>query len=141
MFGIPLEVISMAGATVLGAVLKLWGQAQADKAEQHKMLLENRESIDNSKDRAAARANNPAGAWIRRFIVVTLMSFVGFILLAPMLGQPTNVATEVTTGWLWWEETKTVWTQLNGVVTPEWLKYAMLDIISLYFGTSAVARR
>ena len=141
MFGLPLEVISMGFSTVMGAILKLWGQAQADRAEQHRMLLEKAKAADESMNLAALRDNTPGGVWIRRFIVVTLMCFVGLILLAPFLGQPTNVPIEVTEGWWLWSETVTQYVKLEGMVTPDWLKYAMLDIIAFYFGTSAVARR
>ena len=34
MFGIPMEVITMLGSTVGGAVMRIWSQANADKAEQ-----------------------------------------------------------------------------------------------------------
>ena len=144
MTGIPLEVLSMAGSTVLGGVMKLMGQAQADKAEAHKMMLEKHVQAQASVD-SARSYNNPNSAWIRRFIVIMLLGFVGFILISPIFGFPTNVPEVVEEGWsfLFFEfvDTKTQWTTLDGIVTPDWLKFAMLDIIAFYFGTSSVARR
>lgn len=141
MFGIPLEVLSMGGSTILGGVMKMMGQAQADKAEQQKMMLERHQAAEASID-AARKYQNPNAAWIRRFIVVMLLSFVAFILVAPVvMNVPTNVPVEVTEGWLFWQETVTKYVKLDGMVVPEWLKFAILDIIAFYFGTSAVARR
>lgn len=147
MFGLPLEVISMAGSTILGGVMKMMGQAQADKAEQQKLLMERHTAAQASID-SARQYQNPNAAWIRRFIVVTLLMLVAFILIAPAIfSLPTNVPTEVTTGptFLWglldFQETYTEWVKLDGIVTPDWLKFAMLDIIAFYFGTSAVARK
>ena len=40
MFGLPLEVITMLGSTIGGAVMRVWSQSKADKAEQWKMALE-----------------------------------------------------------------------------------------------------
>ena len=140
-FGIPLEVISMGFSTTMGAILKLMGQAQADKAEQHKMMLQQIKVTDNSMNLASER-DGSNGVWIRRFIVVTLLCFVGFILVAPVLfGEPVSIPVEKTSGWLFWKETVTEYITLQGIVTPEWLKYAILDIIAFYFGTSAVSRR
>jgi len=34
MFGLPIEAISMLGSTAMGGIMKMWGQSQADKAEQ-----------------------------------------------------------------------------------------------------------
>lgn len=144
MFGLPLEVLSMAGATVLGGVMKMWGQAQADKAEQQKMLME-RHTASEESTKNAREYQNPNAAWIRRFIVVMLLCFVAFILVAPILGLPTSVPQEVNNGWSFlffdYVDTYTEWVTLEGIVTPEWLKYAILDIIAFYFGTSAVARK
>lgn len=145
MFGLPLEVISMAGSSLLGGVMKMWGQAQADKAEQQRMLMQRHEHIEKNID-SARKMQNPNAAWIRRFIVVMLLGFVGFILIAPVFfGVQINVPIEVQEGFqfLFWDNTttSTEYLTLDGLVVPEWLKFAILDIIAFYFGTSAVARK
>jgi len=140
MFGIPLEVISMGFSTTMGAIFKLIGQSQQDRAEQHKMMLQQLKATDESMNLASMR-DGSNGVWIRRFIVVTLLMFVGFILVAPVVfNQPVSVPIEVTEGWLFWQETFTKYVTLQGIVTPEWLKYCILDIVAFYFGTSSVAR-
>lgn len=135
----------MAGATVLGGIMKMMGQAQADKAAQNKMLMERYQAAEDSRS-SAREMMNPNAAWIRRFIVVTLLGLVAFILVAPaVFNMPTNVPQEVSNGWSFlffdYVDTYTEWVKLEGIVTPDWLKFAMLDIIAFYFGTSAVARR
>ena len=40
MFGLPLELITMLGSTVLGGVMSIWGQSMKMKQEQNKMLME-----------------------------------------------------------------------------------------------------
>ena len=144
MLGLPLEVLSMAGSTILGGAMKMMGQAQADKAESQRLLLERHTKAQESTDSARAY-QNPSAAWIRRFIVIMLLCFVAFILIAPMLGFPTNVPQEVNEGWSFlffdFVDTRIEWVTLEGIVTPDWLKFAILDIISFYFGTAAVARK
>ena len=98
MFGVPVEAISMLGSTALGGVMKMWAQSQADKAEQHKMMMGYNKSIQAGVD-SARNYQNPNAAWIRRFIVVTsLAAGIGVVFLAPLLGQSTNIPVEVTTG-------------------------------------------
>jgi hypothetical protein len=69
-----------------------------------------------------------------------------FVLIAPILsGEPTNVLTDEVHGFkLWFLDftwTEPVWKQLAGVVTPEWLPYAILNVLGFYFGTGAVSRK
>ena len=144
MFGLPIEAISMLGSTLLGGVMKMWGQAQADKAEQHKMLLQKNDQIEKGVE-AARQMQNPNAAWVRRFIVVSsMLAGIGIVFLAPMLSMPTNVPIEVTEGFkflfLDFTETNTVYKQLDGFVTPEWLPVAIMNIIGFYFGSAAMKR-
>jgi uncharacterized membrane protein YfcA len=145
MFGLPIEAISMVGSTVLGGVMKMWGQAQQDKAEQWQMLMKQNAAIEEGVQNAR-QMQNPNAAWIRRFIVVmALLGGLGIVFLAPMLGQPTNVPVEVTSGFkflfLDFTNTVTEYIQLDGFVTPEWLPVAIMNIIGFYFGSAAMQRK
>ena len=145
MFGIPLEAITMIGSTVLGGVMKAWGQAQQDKHDQFKMMMQRNEQIEQGVQNAR-QMQNPNAAWIRRFIVVmSLIGGLGIVFLAPMLGQPTNVPVEVTSGFkflfLDFTNTVTEYIQLEGIVTPEWLPVAIMNIIGFYFGSAAMQRK
>ena len=146
MFGLPVEAISMLGSTALGGVMKMWSQSQADKAEQHKMMLQANQQVQESVDSARAY-QNPNAAWIRRFIVVTAMlAGIGIVFMAPLLNQVTNIPVEVTQGSKFlfgiFDSTRTVteYLTLEGWVTPEWLPVAIMNIIGFYFGSAAMTR-
>jgi hypothetical protein len=144
MFGIPMEVITMLGSTVGGAVMRIWSQANADKAEQWKMALE--AGRENELSRSAAREwSTPHANWTRKFLVVSFMTMAMFIIAAPLLGQTTQVPIVSTEGFklLFLDFTRDVtqYIQLEGVVTPEWLSHAIMAVVGLYFGASISSRR
>jgi len=144
MFGLPIEVITMLLSVIGGAVMKMWSQSQADKAEQQQMLMSQFSAGQDSVNSARAY-QNPNAQWIRRFLVVCFMGMAVFILLAPVLGLPTVVPVEVTSGFkiLFFDFTNTIteWKSLEGMVTPEWLPHAIMAVVGMYFGQSIAARR
>jgi len=144
MFGLPMEAITMMGSTLGGASLKLFAQAQADKAAQQQQLMARFDGSEKSVD--AARAHqNPNAQWIRRFLVISFMGMAAFILLAPVLGFNTVVPIDVTSGFSFlffdFKNTVTEYIQLSGMVTPQWLPHAIMSVVGMYFGQSIVARR
>ena len=145
MFGLPIEAVSMVGSTVLGGVMKMWGQAQQDKADQFKMMMARNKQVEEGVNNARAM-QNPNAAWVRRFIVImAMLGGLGIVFLAPLLGQPTNVPVEVTSGFkflfLDFTNTVTEYIQLEGFVTPEWLPLALTNVIGFYFGSAAMQRK
>jgi len=144
MFGIPIEAVSMIASTAMGGMMKMWGQAQADKADQHRMLIQRNEQFEESVDNAR-QMQNPNSAWIRRFIVVmALFAGVGIVFVAPLLGISTNIPVEVTSGFkflfLDFTSTQLEYIKMDGFVTPEWLPVAIMNILGFYFGSSAMKR-
>ncbi len=97
MFGLPIEAITMILSVVGGAFMKMWSQSQADKAEQQKLLMSQFSAQEDSVESARAY-QNPNANWIRRFLVICFMGMAMFILLAPILGLPTVVPVEITSG-------------------------------------------
>lgn len=144
MFGLPLEAITMILSVVGGGVMKMWSQSQADKAKQQDVLMSQFSAGQDSVESARAH-QNPNAQWIRRFLVVCFMSMAMFILLAPVLGLPTVVPVEVTSGFkllfLDFSNTVTEWRTLEGMVTPEWLPHAIMAVVGMYFGQSIVSRK
>ena len=144
MFGLPMEAITMIGSTLGGAGLKLFAQAQADKAEQQKQLLGRLTASEDSVQNAR-KYDTPNAQWIRRFLVVSFMSMAMFILIAPILGFKTVVPIDVTTGFSFlffdFKDTVTQFVSLDGMVTPAWLPHAIMAVVGMYFGQSIVARR
>ena len=144
MFGIPMEVITMLGSTIGGAVMRIWSQSNADKAEQWKMALE--AGRENELSRSAAREwSTPHANWTRKFLVVSFMAMAMFLILAPLLGQTSQVPIVSTEGFklLFLDFTREVtqFVQLEGIVTPEWLSHAIMAVVGLYFGSSISSRR
>ena len=144
MFGIPMEVITMLGSTLGGAVMRIWSQSNADKAEQWKMALE--AGRENELSKSAAREwSTPHANWTRKFLVVSFMAMAMFLILAPLLGQTTQVPIISTEGFklLFLDFTKDVvnYVELEGFVTPEWLSHAIMAVVGLYFGSSITSRR
>ncbi len=144
MFGLPIEAITMILSVVGGAFMKMWSQSQADKAEQQKLLMAQFSTQEDSIESARAY-QNPNANWIRRFLVICFMGMAMFILLAPVLGFPTVVPVDITSGFklLFLDFTNTVveWKSLDGMVTPEWLPHAIMAVVGMYFGQSIVSRR
>jgi len=144
MFGLPMEMITMILSVLGGAVMKMWSQAQSDKAEQQKALIQRFSASEDSVANARAY-QNPNAQWIRRFLVVSFMGMAAFILTAPLLDLPTVVPVEVTSGFkflfLDFTNTVTEWETLEGMVTPEWLPHAIMAVVGMYFGQSIVARK
>ena len=144
MFGLPIEAITMIISVIGGAVMKMWSQSQSDKADQQRMLMAQFSAGQESVDSARAY-QNPNAQWIRRFLVLSFMSMAMFILLAPVLGFPTVVPVEVTSGFkiLFFDFTNVVteWRSLEGMVTPVWLPHAIMAVVGMYFGQSIAARK
>jgi len=145
MFGIPLEVISMLASTLLGGYLKMKSDARQDEQDRNLATLALLKGSEKTRTRAQANQTQSA-KWARKFIVTSLMLMAGFILIAPvMFDQPTNVMYDVTHGFKLWlfdfTWTTLEWKSMTGIVTPEWLPYAILNVLGFYFGTGAVTRR
>jgi len=144
MFGIPLEVISMLASTMLGGYMKMKADAREDEHARNMMTLKLL-NFEEKATKGARALQTKSAKWARKFIVVTLMALAAFILIAPVLWvTPTNVLSEVTHGFKVWlfdfTWTSMEWKELTGIVTPEWLPYAIMNVIGFYFGTAAVNR-
>ena len=79
MFGMPIEVITLLLSVLGGAVMKMWAQAQNDRADQQKMLMQQFSASEDSVE-AARSYDTPNAQWIRRFLVVSFMGMAMFIL-------------------------------------------------------------
>ena len=83
MLGLPLELITMLGSTVLGGVMSIWGQSIKAKQAQQEMLMQraefNRSAVADARD---AGAKDSHFAWTRRLIA---LSAVFSIIVLPKL--------------------------------------------------------
>jgi len=145
MFGLPIEVISMVGSTLLGGVMTMWGQSAKDKQDQFKMLMQKNEQVEQSVQNAR-QMSDPFAAWTRRIIALTMIfGSLAIIFAAPMMDTVTNVPVERQEGFkflfLDFTHTVTEYVQLSGFVVPEWLHIVVLNIVGFYFGAAAMQRK
>lgn len=124
MFGIPLEVLSMAFSAFGGFYLK-------HKAHNAERLHEERLAYTNS---VKAARSDKSGVIVRRFIVVVMMGILAFIVVAPAFLDVNTVI--VKDGWLW--GTNVV--EVKGIMYDETIRMILTSIIGFYFGTSAANR-
>ena len=123
MFGIPLELISMAVSTLGG----FWATSNANAAERlHEERLAYRDSV-----KAAREDTN--GVWVRRFIVLVMMGLLTFIVVAPAFMDVNAVI--VDEGWLF-----NTTTEVKGIIYDDTIRMILVSIIGFYFGTSSASR-
>ena len=143
--GIPFEIITMLGSSVLGGVMSMWGQAQKNKMEREKMLMQKRGQEMEMVE--AARKADPFSAWTRRVIALTA---VFSIILLPKLAAIFYPELLVAVGYSEWEpglwfftegRDAIVWKEFSGglIITPLDTNL-MSALVGFYFGASAVKR-
>jgi len=140
----PVELLSMGLSATVGFLFKLIATNQAAKREQFNMLIQ-RDKIAEETRESARRLQNPAAAYIRRFIVITMMSILAFIVVAPAIDPTltTNVISEFNDpGFLGFGGgKKIVVTIVSGILYDETIRSILASIIGYYFGTSTVPSR
>ena len=143
--GIPFEIITMLGSSLLGGVMSMWGQAQKNKMDERKMLMKVRDQ--EAKHIEAARKADPFSAWTRRVIALTaVFSIILLPKLAAMFFPDMVVAvgyTEWNPGFWFLKEgyDAIAWKEFSGglIITPLDTNL-MSALVGFYFGASAVKR-
>ena len=151
---IPIELITMAGGAAMGGLFKFMDQAQKNRAEQQKLLLErnkqeaelknaDRESATASADAAAKRvANDPFAKMTRRIFVLSMLAMGAWAMTGALTGLDIVMPVEVEKGFnfLGLIDTKQTVTEFvrleNAIVHFEWLKISILAAGSFYLGKS-----
>ena len=75
MFGLPVEMITMLGSSVLGGVMTIWGQSIKAKQEAQKMLLA-RGKFQMEEIDKARKYENKGFQFTRRIIALTAVFFI-----------------------------------------------------------------
>ena len=135
------ELISMGLGAASGFLFKYISIKEQNRQNIFNSLLKNRESVDNSMDKASKRDNSKSGQWIRRFLIVSL---VFGIIIAPFIltivNEPTIV--EVVSpqrtffGLFDWGGVKHFY-ELNGYLITQELRCAVLAAVMYYFGNAS----
>lgn len=143
MLGLPLELITMLGSTVLGGVMSIWGQSIKARQEEQKMLMERANANAGFVQQAReAGKTDKHFAWTRRLIA--LSSVFAIIVLPKLVAvfyPEVNVIvgyTEVQTGFFDFifgagpEQVK--WKYAHGFVITPLDTHIVSAIVGLYFG-------
>ena len=132
------ELITMGASASLGFIFKMWSNAQQDKADERKYLLDKSEQTNTNQNDASKRG----GVWMQRFTVLVLISLFAYISVGA--GHPTNIITNVSdTEMLWgifsWSNKPIVQT-VDGMLYTNTLSLSILAIISYLFGSDTGTR-
>ena len=88
--GIPVELITILGSSVLGGVMSLWGQSIRAKQESQKLLMA-RGKFQMAAIEKARSYDNPGFQWTRRIIALTaIFSIIVWPKIAPVRSDGTT---------------------------------------------------
>ena len=144
MGGLPIEMITMLGSSVLGGVMTVWGQSIKAKQAEQKMLLARGKFQMEEKDKAR-RYENKGFQWTRRIIALTAVFFIiVWPKIVPVLFDVSVFLTwtELSRGFFFLIEQKEMLVdrQFAGVVITPMDTHLMSAIVGLYFGGSLVKK-
>jgi len=143
MFGLPLELITMLGSTVLGGVMSIWGQSIKSKQAQQEMLMEranfNAKQVNTARN---AGKNDKHFAWTRRLIALSaVFAIIVLPKLVAVFYPEVNVIvgyTEVEGGFINWlfggGNDVVKWQAAQGFVITPLDTHIVSAIVGLYFG-------
>ena len=144
MFGLPVEMITMLGSSVLGGVMTVWGQSIKAKQAEQKMLLA-RGKFQMESIEKARTYDNKGFQWTRRIIALSaVFAIIVWPKMVPVFFD-TSVWltwTEFTRGFLFLIESKEIVMdrEFFGVVITPLDTHLMSAIVGLYFGGSLVKK-
>ena len=132
MFGLPVEMITMLGSSVLGGVMTVWGQSIKAKQAEQKMLLA-RGKFQMESIEKARQYDNKGFQWTRRIIALTAVFFDVSVFLT---------WTELSRGFFFLIEQKELLVdrKFAGVVITPMDTHLMSAIVGLYLGGSLVKK-
>ena len=142
--GLPVEMITMLGSSLLGGVMSIWSQSIKAKQEEQKMLLARAETQMSFIEKARSY-DNKGFQWTRRIIALTAVFMViAYPKLVPVLFDIPVILTwtEFTNGFLFLIEKKEILMDKSfaGVVITPLDTHLMSAIVGLYFGGSLVKK-
>ena len=143
---IPMELISMAGSTVLGGVLSIMAQKGKDAAEQQQRLMQRANFAAEQTDKARAVEDGftkNTRRWIALMCVFAILVLPKLVfLIAPETPIYVGYTEAVMQGWWIFASSTDVtqWKPLTGMVITPLDTHVVSSIIGLYFGGSLVRR-
>ena len=144
MGGLPVEMITMLGSSLLGGFMSIWGQSIKAKQAEQKMLLA-RGKFQMESIEKARTYENKGFQWTRRIIALSaVFAIIVWPKIVPVFFD-TSVWltwTEFTRGFLFLIEKKEIVMdrEFFGVVITPLDTHLMSAIVGLYFGGSLVKK-
>ena len=144
MGGLPVEMITMLGSSLLGGFMTLWGQSMKAKQQQQEMLMQRAKFQMAAIDKARTY-DNKGFQWTRRLIALTAVFFIiVWPKLVPVFFDVSVflTLTELSRGFFFLIEQKELLVdrQFAGVVITPMDTHLMAAIVGLYFGGSLVKK-
>ena len=144
MGGLPVEMITMLGSSLLGGFMSVWGQSIKAKQAEQKMLLA-RGKFQMEEIDKARKYENKGFQWTRRIIALTAVFFIiVWPKLVPVFFDVSVFLTwtELSRGFFFLIEQKEMLIdrQFAGVVITPMDTHLMAAIVGLYFGGSLVKK-
>ena len=144
--GIPFEMITMLGSTVLGGVMSIWSQSIKAKHAEQKMLLQ-RAEVQTAAFKEAREYENTGFQWTRRIIALTaIFAIVVLPKILPLIDPQAQVIVgylEFKPGCLFFEGKEVMqWIPMaaRGIVITPLDTNLVAAITGLYFGGSLVKK-
>ena len=144
--GIPFEMITMLGSTVLGGVMSIWSQSIKAKQAEQKMLLQ-RAEVQTAAFKEAREYENTGFQWTRRIIALTaILAIVVLPKILPLIDPQAQVIVgylEFKPGFLFFEGKEVMqWIPMaaRGIVITPLDTNLVAAITGLYFGGSLVKK-
>ncbi|OUV97012.1 MAG: hypothetical protein CBD02_04070 [Candidatus Pelagibacter sp. TMED142] len=144
--GIPFEMITMLGSTVLGGVMSIWSQSIKAKQAQQKMLLQ-RAEVQTKAFKEAREYENVGFQWTRRIIALTaIFAIVVLPKILPLIDPQAQVIVgylEFKPGFLFFEGKEVMqWIPMahRGIIITPLDTNLVAAITGLYFGGSLVKK-
>ena len=130
--GIPFEMITMLGSTVLGGVMSIWSQSIKAKQAEQKMLLQ-RAEVQTAAFKEAREYENVGFQWTRRIIALTA---IFAIVVLPKILPLIDPQAQVIVGYL---EFKPGFLFFEGKEVMQWIPMASRGIVITPLDTNLVA--
>ena len=138
--GIPFEIITMLGSTLLGGLMSLWSQSIKAKQAQQAMLME-RAKFQQKAVKDAREYENTGFQWTRRIIALTAIFAIVVLPKVVAVFYPeisvTVGYTEFRPGFMFFSEKEVLkWRALQGLVITPLDTNLVGAIVGMYFGGS-----
>ena len=146
MGGLPVEMITMLGSSLLGGFMSIWGQSIKAKQAEQKMLLQ-RAEVQTAAFKEAREYENVGFQWTRRIIALTaIFAIVVLPKILPLIDPQAQVIVgylEFKPGFLFFEGKEVMqWIPMaaRGIVITPLDTNLVAAITGLYFGGSLVKK-